>query len=396
MPVKGSITLYSTYVACRIFLQLITVAKSATILATTVISHTAPMPYNGYIPKEVITTGIKDPQSRKWQLTINNSKNKGLDHDAIKAILASMKSLVYWCMADEIGLEQQTPHSHVFITANSGIRFSTLKNRFPEAHIEQARGSCEENKSYVEKSGKWADDEKADTSIPGTFEEFGELPDEPGPGFRSDIAQVYTMITEGKSNAEIIAENPDLAIHIGRMDKIRTDFLEAQYRDTFRELTVTYIFGPTETGKTRTVMEKYGYSCVYRVTDYDHPFDRYNSEPVICFDEFRSSLRIQDMLMYLEGYPLNLPARYAQRVACYTEVYLISNIDLREQYRNIQEYEPATWRAFLRRINKVVEFIPDKPPVDRGTALEYLYPKVPDWVTEAENAEEYDQDELPF
>lgn len=348
--------------------------------------------------EEVVSIAKHDSQGRKWQITINTPMEKGLTHEAIKATLSELKSVVYWCMSDEIGLEQQTPHTHVFIASNSGIRFSTLKKRFSEAHIEQANGTSQENRAYVEKSGKWADDSKADTSIAGTFEEWGELPNEPGPGFRSDIAQVYTLITEGKSNAEIIAENPNLAIHIGRMDKIRTDFLEAQYRDTFRDLTITYIFGPTETGKTRSVMDKHGYSNVYRVTDYDHPFDRYNLSSVLLFDEFRSSLRIQDMLNYLDGYPLLLPARYAQRVACYTEVFIISNIDLKNQYRNIQIDEPVTWQAFLRRIHKVVEFFPNKPPVEHGSALEYIYPgkKVPDWVTEAENAEEYTQDELPL
>lgn len=40
-------------------------------------------------------------------------------------------------------------------------------------------------------------------------------------------------------------------------------------------------------------------------------------------------------------------ARYANRHACFETVYIISNIDLREQYPNIQQYEPATWKAFL-------------------------------------------------
>lgn len=337
-----------------------------------------------------------DPQNRAWQITINNPQEHGINHDIICAAIQELRSVLYFCLSDEVG-ENSTPHTHVYIAASSGIRFSTLKKRFPTAHIEQARGSPSENRAYIRKDGKWAADEKHGTQVPNTFVEYGDRPPDPQPGFRSDIAQVYTLITEGKSNAEIIADNPDLAIHINRMDKIRTDFLESQYRNTFRELFVTYTFGPTASGKTRSVLEKYGYSSVYRVTDYVHPFDRYSSEQVILFDEFRSSIRIQEMLIYLEGYPLNLPARYAQRVACYTEVFLISNIDLREQYRNIQNDEPATWKAFIRRINKVVEFTHDKLPIDHGSAQDYLYPpkKEPDWVAEA-NAAEFDQDELPY
>lgn len=338
----------------------------------------------------------KDTQSRKYQLTLNNPQEKNLDHDTIKRRLAEFKSLEYYCLADEKGLEEETPHTHVYMVAKSPIRFSTVKKRFPEAHIEQAKGTSHENRAYVEKSGKWADDPKADTSIPDTFEDWGELPDEPGQGYRSDMEQLYTMISDGKTNAEIMAENPELAFHISRMDKIRQDIMEARYRDTFRPLEVTYIFGPTATGKTRGVMEEHGYSSVYRVTDYSHPFDRYASEPVMCFDEFRSSLMIGDMLDYLDGYPVNLPARYAQRVACFTRVYIISNIDLAEQYPNVQKDEPATWKAFLRRLNRVIEYRTNAPPVDHGNALDYIFPPpppVPDWVREAEEAT---QEILPF
>lgn len=343
---------------------------------------------------------MKDPQARKWQITINNPQDKQLDHDKIKLCLGQLKSAVYYCMANEVGLESHTPHTHIFIQLKSPAKFSRIKKLFPDAHIEQAHGSPSENRDYIAKSGRWADDPKADTSTPGTFEEWGELPEEPGQGYRSDIAQLYHMISDGLSNAEIMAQNPDLAIHISRMDKIRQDILEARYRDEFRQLDVTYIFGPTATGKTRGVMEKHGYSNVYRVTDYTHPFDRYAQEPVLLFDEFRSSLMVGDMLDYLDGYPLALPARYSQRQACYTTVYLVSNIDLSQQYKNVQENEPATWKAFLRRIHHVIEYHQDKPPTDHGPALDYIFPPpkpTPDWVREIENDETpQEQIGIPF
>ena len=343
----------------------------------------------------------KDPQSRKWQLTINNpmEKEPALDHDRIKLILSHLKGCAYYCLADEVGLETKTPHTHIFLYCKSPVHFSRIKKLFPDAHIEQAHGTVTENRDYVAKSGKWANDEKADTSVPGTFEEWGKLPDEPGQGARTDIGIVYKMIVNGMSNAEIMAENPDYAAQISRMDKIRQDILEAKYRDTFRELEVTYIFGPTETGKTRGIMERHGYGSVYRVTDYNHPFDRYAQEPVMCFDEFRSSLTIGDMLNYLDGYPLSLPARYANRQACYETVYIVSNIDLTDQYFNVQENEPATWRAFLRRIHKVIEYHADGTTQDHGPAIPYVFPDeipVPDWVHEAETAPSVAQDELPL
>lgn len=330
---------------------------------------------------------MADTQSRKYQLTINNPEEKQLGHEQIKAILTGLKSVVYWAMADEIGLETHTRHTHLYLQSRTPLRFSQIKRLFPDAHIESARGSAAENRAYVEKSGKWADDTKADTSIPGTFEEWGAIPDEPGQGFRSDIAQLYHMISDGMTNAAIMAEYPDLAIHISRMDKIRQDILEARYRNEFRHLDVTYIFGPTGTGKTRGVMEKHGYSNVYRVTDYTHPFDRYAQEPVLVLEEFRSSLMLNSVLNLLDGYPLALPARYANRQACYTTVYIISNIDLSQQYTHVQESEPESWKALLRRIHHVVEWGYNKLPIDHGNAMDYIFPPpkpVPSWVQDAE------------
>lgn len=328
----------------------------------------------------------KDPQGRKWLLTINNPKEKDWNHEKIKLELSKISSIIYYCLGDEQG---ETYHTHTFFMADLPIRFSTIKKRFPEAHIDKAYGTAEDNRNYIQKTGKWAETEKAETTIPNTFEESGELPEEPGQGYRSDIAWIVAQISDGYSNAEIIEQNPDAAMHIGKMDKIRQDILEARYRDQWRDLDVTYIFGPTATGKTRSVVEEHGYVNVFRVTDYKHPFDRYAQQPVLCLDEFRSSLLIGDMLEYLDGHPLDLPARYAQRVACYETVYIISNIDLKKQYMSVQVTEPETWAAFLRRIHHVKEYRTQKERIDHGSATEYILgEQVPEWAAEAEGAEE--------
>ena len=101
-------------------------------------------------------------------------------------------------------------------------------------------------------------------------------------------------------------------------------------------------------------------------------------------------------LNYLDGYPISLPARYANRVFCYETVYIVSNIDLKRQYPTVQQEEPATWKAFLRRIHHVIEYKADGSTLDHGSALDYIFPPpkpVPDWVAEAESAE---QQGLPF
>lgn len=293
----------------------------------------------------------KDTRHRKYQLTINNP-GEAWTHEKIREALEKL-NLRYYCMADEVGLQEGTHHTHIFLATNlSAIRFSTVKKLFPTAHIEPAQGTSEENRAYIMKSGKWQDDPKAHTIVPGTFEEFGECPIE-HPGERTDLAILYEYIKDGLSNFEIMEANPDYMLNLEKIERARQAIREQQYRGTFRQLETTYIWGPTGTGKTRGVMEGQGYSGVYRVTDYAHPFDSYAGEEVLLLDEYASNFKIRDLLNYLDGYPLTLPARYSNRVACYTRVYIISNLCLTKQYPEIQYESPATFGALLRRIQKV-------------------------------------------
>ena len=296
----------------------------------------------------------KDTQSRKWLLTINNPSENDLTHDILKDKIQSLK-IEYFCLCDEIGKEG-TYHTHLFIYSKNQKRFSTIKNTFPAAHIDKAYGTCQQNRDYIRKEGKWADSEKHETNLPETFEEDGEIPIEQQ-GKRSDFIALHEMLESGYSDAEIMESQPRFILQMDKVAQARQILKEEQYKTDFRMIRTTYIFGHTGVGKTRYVMEKYGYENVYRVTDYAHPFDNYNYQDVILFDEFRSSLKIGDMLCYLDGYPIQLPCRFRNKQAAFTNVYIISNIEIDKQYKTVQEEEPNTWKAFLRRINSFGVFV---------------------------------------
>ena len=154
---------------------------------------------------------------------------------------------------------------------------------------------------------------------------------------------------------------------------------------------MVYISGYTGTGKTRGVLEKHGYSNVYRVTDYLHPFDNYNCQPVIAFDEFRSSLKLKEMLLYCDIYPIQLPSRYANKFACYNSVYIISNWSLERQYPDAQREDKESWEAFLRRIHKVITYDEE--------GKKTIYPSVKDYFerdTDFRTLTIEEQKSLPF
>ena len=299
-------------------------------------------------------------QSRKWALVINNPLEAGLDHAAIREILYRF-SPAYFCMADEIATTG-TYHTHIFLFSPSPMRFSTVKNRFSTAHIEKAYGSAKANRAYILKEGHWADTDKAETSVSGTFEEWGDLPAEK----EEEAPEMFKLIQDlraGKSVMEIIEDNPKLAFRIREIETLRQALLEEKYSAENRALEVTYLYGASGTGKTRGIFEKHDRKSICRITDYGGRngvrFDAYHCQDVLVLEEFHSQIPISAMLNYLDIYPLTLPARYTDRIACYTKVYITSNIPLEEQYRDIQRYQMETWRAFLRRVQNVIEYLRD-------------------------------------
>lgn len=312
----------------------------------------------------------KDTQSNKYQLTINNPLDYGYTHEKIFEICRDdFKTLQYLCMADEQG---NTFHTHIFICFHSRVRFSKVKKHFPEAHIEKCRGTVSDNVNYIKKSGKWENDIKHGTKIEGSFEEYGSRPPD-SRGKRVDMTELYQMVADGMANAEILSENQDYILQIDKIEKLRTMLLTEKYKGTRRlNLKVVYIYGTTGKGKTRDVLDEHGDSNVYRVTDYEHAFDGYQCQTVIVFEEFRSSQKISDMLDYLDIYPLELPARYANKYACYETVYIISNWELEKQYREVQTDSPETWQAFLRRIHEVRVYQEDGSITVYDTVEKYL------------------------
>lgn len=299
-----------------------------------------------------------DSRTRKWQITINNPVDKGYTHDKIIDILSGFKGLVYYCLSDEIG-EQGTFHTHVFIAAANAIRFSTVKKNFDGGHFEMANGTSEQNRDYVFKLGKWANTEKGTTNIADSHVEWGEMPVE-RQGKRNDLDDLYDMIQSGLDTQTILDISPHFVLNVDKIERARSLYLHNRFKDTRRDVVVTYIYGPTGTGKTRSVMDDYGYSNVYRVTDYLHPFDSYDCEDVIIFEEFRSNLSLGSMLNYLDCYPVKLPARYSNKQACYTKVFIISNWELDRQYEDLRKNDAESYNAFLRRINYVELVMPLK------------------------------------
>lgn len=300
----------------------------------------------------------RDTHSRKYLLTCNNPQDKGATHEKLKEIISGFKSIIYYCMADEVGSEEHTFHTHIYLHFSSSVRFSTIKNQFGNIspHIDVSRGSAIQNRDYIFKENKHFGTEKETTNLKDTHYEWGTIPIE-RQGSRSDLAALYELIKSGATNAELLEENPNNMQHLMLIDRTRKTVLEEKYKNEWRSLTVTYIWGKTNIGKTRYVMEKQGYSNCYRVTDYSHPWDSYNLQKTILLDEYSSNIKLTEFLPIIDGYPVELSCRYSNKQAVFFEVVVVSNIPLNSQYPSAQIEHQDIWQAFLRRINRIYEFL---------------------------------------
>lgn len=308
-----------------------------------------------------------DSQSRNWMFVVNNPK---LSEQTMFDYLKSIVNVKYFVFVREKGDGTQTKpegteHHQGYIEFTMPKKFSTMKGLFSadkigvNAHISPRLSNRKACIDYVKKQGTHAD--KAHTQI-GQVYEFGNQPQQ---GKRNDIdidlVQMVEMKAQGFSDVEIFRAYPHShARYYTYVNKIATDQKTAIYKKQNRKIEVTYIYGKAGVGKTSFVMNKYGAENVCRITDYgptgDPIFDNYSGQDVIVFEEFRSSIKIEKILNYLDIYPLTLRARYYDRDACYTKVYILTNIPIYEQYPNVLECYPETWNAFLRRINKIYNF----------------------------------------
>ena len=349
-----------------------------------------------------------DTQSRKWQLTLNNPADKGLTRVDIKRRLSEFKGAVYWCMADEVGLETGTPHTHIYVQLRSPARFSRIKKLFPDAHIEQAHGSSAENKAYIEKSGKWADDAKSDTSVPGTFEEWGELLKEQQ-GQRSDLEEIAAMLDDGMTPSEIMATN----FAYRRYERmIKGAFFDKRRRETpvKRDVQVHYLVGESGSGKSYIYVqlcEEHGEDDCYIMSDYSTSgggWDTYQGQRFVVLDELKGQVPFSTLLQWLDVYKIQIHARYSNVYSLWSHVYITSVFPPEELYQKMVEEGRRgldKQQQLFRRITDITYCYID----ENGKHQRYTIPMsqykdyktlkrdatLPDWVKEAEAADDYDQ-----
>ena len=248
----------------------------------------------------------------------------------------------------EIGEKTGKEHLQFFIDFENAVYFSTVQKLLPlTTHIEQRKA-----KKKIDAVNYCC---KEKTRI-GEVLEFGKFTDDRQ---NTNTEKFFERLYGGANNMELQKEFPTLYAQYGvdKLEKFRQDYLKAKYGDKMRDIKITYIYGSTRLGKTSYIYDKYKPSEICRVTNYKvGTFENYKSQKVLVLDEFTGLLDITFVNNLLDRLPLDLPARYGNRTACFTEVYIISNLAVTELYKEQQNTMPEVYRAFTERIHEIIKF----------------------------------------
>lgn len=298
---------------------------------------------------------IKNKQGRKWLITINNPEKMGLKSADIPEMLQG-HAITYYCYCDEVA-STSTPHIHLFLFSKSPIRFTTLQRIFPGAHIDPAMGSCAQNRAYLMKEGKWSESDKANTKVEGSFREYGEIPVEKEKKISTN-EEIMQRIKDGASVMEIIEEYPEKAMQIKNIKAIRAEYVCEKNKSQKRNVNSIVITAPKSYDSLGLVFKEHNLADVCRITNYGKgkgiSFDTYTGQAVIVFDNYDEQIPLEDLVTYMEDYPVTLPARYEDRTAAYEYIYILTEKDVSDLYRSVSIRNSGLVKRFISLIDKVV------------------------------------------
>lgn len=249
------------------------------------------------------------------------------------------------------------PHLHCVFESKTTFRpLVVLKRLFPKIHIEPTKGNKKDVEDYINKVGKF--EEKGEKIIAKS--QVGEIIG--CQGRRSDLIsfnEIYDLINvENMTPNDIYDKFPQALKSQGIVEKI---YFRKRVKETdlIRNVNVTWYCGQTGCGKTYNYVrlcEEYGEDNVYMVSDYNAPFDNYLGQDIIFFDEFRGQIPLPTMLICLQGYKQEIHARYYNKVALWTKVYISSPVTPYEVYTRYRDTEGNNdkLQQLYRRINDVV------------------------------------------
>lgn len=245
------------------------------------------------------------------------------------------------------------PHIHAVFEDTKAMRFSVIKKVFPSMHIEPTKGNKDEAENYIHKRGKW--EEKGEEIVYSN--QIGVI--KGVQGRRRDLEIIEELIESGKTPVEITDKSFAFRRYEGM---IKSAYFAKRSKETpfFREVNVIWHVGESGSGKTyaaKQMVDELGEESLYMVNDYSSGgMDAYMGQRVLFLDEFRGQIPYHVVLSWLDGYKVQVHARYSNVLALWDEVHISSVVPPEKVYETmvINNRDIDTSKQLFRRINTIV------------------------------------------
>lgn len=219
-------------------------------------------------------------RSRGWCWTLNNWTAQELDHIEKQALYCEY---VYIIWGRERGDRMNTEHLQGYVEFKNPVTLVGAKRRLVDrAHLEMRRGTPEEAAEYCKKGGEWI--------------EYGKPLSQ---GKRTDLDAVAAAIKEGATIREVMMLYPATAIRYHKGMQTLHDMCH-EHRNKDEKCKVTWLWGDTGTGKTRTAVEAHD---TYYIKDGTQWWDGYDQQEAIIIDDFDGRWPFRDLLRLLDRFP---------------------------------------------------------------------------------------------
>lgn len=288
---------------------------------------------------------MRSTRFREWCFTINNP-DPTKDENFTETTYREYK-ISYILFSLEKG-DEGTPHYQGYVYFSNPRTLGGIKrlNFFKRAHLEVARGSYDDNRTYILKA-------------PLSTVEFGVPPSQ---GKRNDLEEVKTYVMESNASYDDVLLTYPLVV--AKYPRFVRDLINVREKERSRELyyqfveqectkRVIVLYGDAGSGKTSFVYKNHPIEDIYKLSLGDGSsssvwFDDYNGESVLLLDDYYGQLRYSYFLRLLDIYPVRSQCKGSFVNCNFTTIYITSNTHPDNWYLNVPSIE-----ALKRRITEI-------------------------------------------